>query len=258
MSRVSRLLYSAGRSGHEASVEAETIAECEDGIPMGWLFCFGGRNFGNPDDQVADRGGKAAERNRFETPLDVGEARLAQALDGLRASPHLWVWFAPVELLHRRIQARGKRGFLRLDATWAFQGGANLETMNNVPAFVENYINRVNSGIVHDLELFSKPLLEISPFVPVCRPDDRRTFDKAKAYRNRQGVHRIAALVTGSPVLDPELWNTRLEQHIAPEMTKPDELPPYPESPVPADDGKQKQPAPERGLLGKLKSMIGR
>ncbi len=256
MSRASRLLYSQERIGHEAASQGDVIAECTDGIPMGWLFCFGGRNFWAPDDLVADRGGTAAERNRFETPLEVADARLAQALDGLRGEPHMWVWFAPVDLLHRRIQARGKRGYLRLDATWAFEGGRNTEAINSVPAFVENYVNRVTTGILHDLELIGKPLRAISPFVPICRPEDRKAFEKAKAYRDREGVHRAAALVAGTPARDHEIWNAGIERTVAPEFAALDDLPPYPELPAVAPGtGK---PATDRGLMGKLKSMMGR
>lgn len=249
MARSSRLMFAAERSGH-ASHAGEAICECEDGIPLGWLMCFGGRNFWAPDDMVADRGGTAAERDRFETPLEVADARMAQAIDGLRGCPHLWVWLAPVQVLHRRVQSRGKRGFLRLDAGWAF-AGAGGELMNSLPSYVENYVNMAVASRPADIARIAAPIEKISPFVPVCRPDDRKRFEKAAAYRTETDVRRVAALIVGTPAGDRDAWRARVEQIAGPEFARLASLPPYPAMP-------DAPPAEQSSFMARLKGLVGR
>jgi len=249
VARTSRLLFAHERSGDSAR-GGDVVFECEDGIPLGWLLCFGGRNFWNPDDQVADRGGTAAQRDRFETPLDVADARLSQAIDVLRGCPHLWVWLAPVDPFLRRLQSRGKRGFLRLEAPWA-----DAALLNSLPAYVENYVNLVVASRLADIARVAAPIEKVSPFVPVCHSDDRKRFDRSPAYRNQADLRRVAALVVGLPADDAETWHARLDLVAAPAYARLANLPPYPAAPRAATAG---APTETSSFMARLKNLVGK
>ncbi|MEQ8819330.1 MAG: hypothetical protein RLY93_03740 [Sumerlaeia bacterium] len=253
MSREARLLHSTNRFGNEApDADAEVLFFCEDGIPLSWFLCFGGRNVWELDEKVEERGGTSADRNRFETPLEVAEGRLAHAIEGLSETPHLWVWYASLELLRRRIIARGRKGFLRLDANWAFQSGEQRESITTLPALMENMVNQTSNGQFQHIGTLLKPAEGFAPFVPLCAPEDKKRFEKAKAYRSLAGSDRATALMTGLPPDSADRYLERAREIHGPEFAKLGQLGPYPGG---AGSGGGEGGG---GLMGKLKGMFGR
>lgn len=228
MTRPARLIFLANPKTEEGGEHGEVLAQCEDGIPMGWIFLFGGRNYWEPDDHV--RAGAASERSRFETPLEVAEARLTNALSSLSASPHLWVWFASLEILRRVLKAKGQKGYLRLDAPWAFDSEKKREKTMAVPAYAENYVNMVNADHVENVPQYVSPLEKLCPFVPRCMPDDAKRAREAGArYKALPEPARAAALLMGVPPEDTAHFVQRVESAYAAEYAKLATLPKYPD-----------------------------
>lgn len=257
MSRASQLLYMPGHHA-EGEAEADLLGTCEDGIPVGWMLCFGGRNFWEPDDKVVDRGGTSATRDRFTTPLEVADARLLNAIEVLKASEHLWVWFAALELLRRRLVAKGRRGFVHLDAPWALRKDAVRERLTRVTAYAENYVNYVAADREGQVHQYAAAIEEFCPFVPHCTEEDAKRFRKVRSHAGLDEAERAAALIAGMP-RDPEHFRAAVANHYAPVFARIGELPPYPQpvaapaiTPLPIKD---KESA---GLLARLRQKLRR
>ncbi|MBI5154430.1 hypothetical protein HZA57_04250 [Candidatus Poribacteria bacterium] len=199
MAREARLIYIQERWRATAPEKAEVVAESADGIPVGWIFLFGGRNVWEPDDKVEDRGGSSADRNRYESSMEVADARLSGTIDALRECPHLWGWMASMAIFHRRLRARGMKGFVRLDANWAFHNEQSRERINNCIAYVENAVNLIISARLPLISKTLAPLEEFCPFVPRYDAADLKRFKGAKPHRGLEGAPRAAALVVGLP-----------------------------------------------------------
>lgn len=233
--RTAQLIYTHVLANKDVSQAMTVVSESADGIPLGWILCFGGRNFWEPDDHVSDRGGQSSERSRYETPLEVAEARLRTALDSLRGCPHMWVWFASLELLHRRLLARGKKGFLQLRAPWALRDAALQARANEAVAWAENYINLVSNDRPADVQGKLGPLPELCPFVPRCTADDHRHFERVAIYADLAPAARAASLIGGLPPGDPAKFIALIDQQYAPTFATITALPPYPKpTPPPA------------------------
>lgn len=248
--RPAQLVYTHVLANKDTSQAITVVAESADGIPMGWLLCFGGRNFWEPDDHVSDRGGQSAERSRFETPLDVAEARLRTAIDSVRGVPHLWVWFASLELLHRRVLARGKRGFLQLRAPWALGDAALHAKANEALAWAENYVNLASNDRAGDVGGKLGPMPELCPFVPRCVADDAKQFEKLTLYHDLAPAVRAAALVGGLPAGDPSKFAALVEQQYAPTFATLHNLAPYPK-PTPTPPSASKTALPKQATSTK-------
>ena len=246
MARPARLLY-------ELNDTTEVVSTSEDGIPIGWMLCFGGRNYWNPDDAVGGRGGAAEELAKFQTPLEVADARLTNALGSLSEIEHLWVWYAALDLLRRRIQAKGKKGYLLLDASWAMKlkGGQKLSTLT---AYPENMVHLVDSGDIEKLPPLLQPLEGVCTFVPRLEKTDQTRFKKLKAYKSLSGAEKAAAAMVGWPEKDPVSFQRAVEKHYRPEFDKLGSLSPYPE--VKSADAEIDRT--QTGLFGRIKSLLRR
>lgn len=272
MARRSTLVHLPNVSHHaEDGGDRVELSECPDGIPVGWVLLFGGRNYWEPDETVADRGGAAGERSRFETPVEVAEARLTNAMTTLRAAEHLWVWFAALEILRLQIKTRGKGGVLRLEAPWALDGEERRNKTLRTTAYAENYVNMVGVGQIENVPQYVAPLDKICPFVPYCRPDDAKRARKAGGiFGNLDEAAQAAALIVGAPSADLDKFRRRVASVFEPEYAKLPSLPPYPEvkerlSYSSAVVPKNAIPGPEeadpekpKGLIARLKRMVGR
>ena len=250
MSKPARLIFSLQRFQAEAPAEnVDVVAECPTGIPIAWIFCFGGRNIWEPDDQIKDRGGSSALRNRYETMAEVAEARLGNAVDALQGSPHLWVWLCSVEVLRRRLANRGKKGFLRVDANWAFKEEKSREKAVILTAQAENIVNLILMSRVREISSVMSGFDSFCPFVPHLEEKDRKRFAKAKGFEQVQGARRAAARVAGMPPRDQDRFLQQVDEVCAPEFEKLGTLPPYPMATA-ADAGE--------GLLARVKGLFRR
>jgi hypothetical protein len=264
MARESRLLYLPRPTGGDTVEPGEVLSVSLEGIPMGWVFLFGGRNYWEPDEQVGERGGAASERQRFETPLEVADARLLNAMSSLRDSPHLWVWFASMEILRRRLKSKAKAGFLQLDAAWAFETPEIAAKTSQTPAYAENYVNMVNINRIENIPQYVSPLERICPFVPYCHPDDRkRARMAAKKLGDMSEAAAAAALLIGLPGDNPALFLERVTAFYEAEFRKIESLPPYPavkaRLSLSSDTVRRPDiPPADGGLLSRLKRLVGR
>lgn len=196
MARQARLLFA--KSIEEKS--GETMLVSDDGIPFGWIFMFGGRNYWEPDDHVVDRGGTAAERDPFRTPLEVAEARVEQVMTALKGRNPVWPYLASLEVLHRRIIARGKTGFLKLEAPWATTKDKRRDSLQQAVSYGENYVNAVDAADLARLMPLVATLEEFAPFVPHGDAGDHKRFAKARAAES--GARKAAILAVGIPPAD--------------------------------------------------------
>ncbi|MDK2973359.1 MAG: hypothetical protein PWP23_3114 [Candidatus Sumerlaeota bacterium] len=275
MARPSRLLYLTTALHQQGGAESgDEVCSCPDGIPLGWVMLFGGRNYWEPDEQVAARGGAVGDRTRFETPIEVAEARLTNAISSLRSSEHLWVWFAALEILRLRIKGKGKTGVLRLEAPWALDNATHRDKTSRATAFAENYVNMVSVDRIENIPQYVAPLDKICPFVPYCKPDDHARFRKAAGIFKEYGEPaQAAALLVGIPQSDHDKFLRRVTSVYEPEFTKIPNLPPYPEvkarmsysstavqKNIPLNDDSKAAPSAEKpkGLIGRLKRIVGR
>lgn len=250
MSRPARLIYMLNPPAEGAEpATSEVLATSEQGIPIGWIMCFGGRNFWEPDDKVIDRGGTSANRDRYQTPLEVADARLINAIEVFRADPHLWVWFAALEIHRRRLIARGKNGFIRLEAPWAFATEKMRNQMHQALPQAENYVNYASTDRHALFQSTAAVFDEICPFVPHWEEGDERRFRKAKACAGLDDAVRAAAMIVGLPGNDPGAFPRTVETQYKQEFLKLGSLPPYPKP------AKIEKPAQKpRGLFARLRS----
>ncbi|MCB2154707.1 hypothetical protein KQI84_07445 [bacterium] len=252
MSKPARLLFSLQRFQAEAPTSnVDVIAECPTGIPIGWIFCFGGRNIWEPDDHIEDRGGSSALRNRYETPVEVAEARMSNVVGAVQSSPHLWVWLSSLQLLQRRLSNRGKKGFIRVDANWAFKQEKSREKIVILTAQAENIVNLILMGRIREVPNVLPSFDPFCPFVPHIEEKDAKRFAKAKGFENLDGARRAAALTVGLPPRDQERFLTQVDEVCQPEYEKLSSLPPYPMA-APATK------VDDDGLLGKVKGLFRR
>ncbi len=252
MARPSRLLYL--KSNTDNWENADVVMISEDKIPVGWILCFGGRNFCEPDDHVEDRGGASGSRNRFQTPLEVAEARLMNSISGLETCRHIWVWYAALRLLHRRVQARGKKGLLRIDANWAFAKPKQRERMNQAPALAENIVHLASTNKPWRIATAAHTLDAFCPYIPKCNDSDLKAFQKTKGYKGLDDPCRAAALMVGTPPDNPDRFIEAAHEIYQPEFEKLSTISIYPSPPK---EELEKMKA-ESGLADKLFGFLKR
>ncbi len=148
-----------------AGGETEVLFESPEGIPLLWFLAFGTRNNWVPDQSVKERGGAAAERNRFDSSVEDSQYRLEEAESVLREQPRVWPFYAPVSILLRKVAARPKNGVLRLAAPWATHDPRIAEQFKSSIAFVENAVNMFAQDRFHEASLMLDNLAVFCPAV---------------------------------------------------------------------------------------------
>lgn len=203
-------------------------------------------------------------RDRFETPIEVAEARLTNAINVFEYNPHLWVWMASLQLLRSRLVAKGKKGFIRLDAVWAFEKPEQRQNMNRITAYAENFVNLVSTERFAQLSTIMEPLDMVAPFMPRCEPADAKHFRKAaRLYPDYDEATAAAALLIGVPLPNKERFPQQVASRYQEEFAKLKSLPPYPSVQAPgagASQSPKSSPAEAesaRGLLARLKGLVG-
>lgn len=256
--RISKLVYSEIRmeQGHSQSADGESLYRCDDGVPLLWIFCFGGRNIWDPGDDIQARGGAMGQRNPYETPIDVAITRLEQAEAALLEDEHLWPWLSAMPVLRRKLMTKPKKGFVRLVAPWiAGLGASEYEQWRRSTAYAENCVNFVNVGRVADARSSLAVLTPYCPLVPLLDGKDFNRLSAAKSEGDEEAV-RLAFLTIGVPE-NKDLLAESARREIAPLLEKARSLPP-PKAPSPAEKKAESAPAdavaaaPSGGLLGKL------
>jgi hypothetical protein len=194
MPRISQLVFRDHRSSEEKSV----LFECEEGIPFGWFVLFGGRNFWEPEQKIEDRGGVSSERDPLITPLEVAEPRLRNALDAFQQNPHLWPFVSSLELLHKRVKVRSRKGFLQLEAGWIM--GNEAVEFSKLAALMETLVFQVNQGNT-DLEKFLKPFQRYAPWVPLQNQGDKAEVESVlkKLGKGENSATGLAMIMIGTP-----------------------------------------------------------
>lgn len=273
MPRPSRLLFQR-ESSHEGAEppEPEVVSTSEEGLPLGWVFCFGGRNYHDPEDVIVARYGTAAARDPLATPIDVAEARLGNAITVLEENEHLWPWFASLTLLRQRLAARSGRGVLRIEAPWLESTSAEYKAIGSLG---ENYVNCTTASRLDPLPRLARELGRVCPFVPACQPGDLKAFHKVAG--KKAGAVDAAERIVGLPGYKPERFAEIAEKHCAPAFALLGNLPPYPKPQTSAQagagganakgargaDSSEKADRVEggrkpSGFLNRLKGLVGR
>lgn len=262
--RTSKLVYTDHRmqQGQSQSAEGEMLYRSDAGVPILWIFCFGGRNLWDPGDDIEARGGAMGQRNPYETPIDVAITRLEQAEAALLEDEHLWPWLSAMPFLRRKLMTKPKKGFLRLVAPWiASLGPEEYEQWRRSTAYAENCVNFVNVGRSADARASLSVLEPYCPLVPLLDGKDFKRLAAAKSDVDEEAV-RLALLTVGSPENRDRLAETA-RRDISPLLEKARSLPP-PKAPTPASSQKEAAPAavvaapPTGGLLGKLGGLFRR
>jgi hypothetical protein len=210
---------------------------------------------------VNDRGGAMGERDQFETPLEVAEARLRQALDAVSDYDPIWVWFAGLELLHRRLLARGSRGFLHIEAAWMISDAPFRSTAVQAIPYAENLVNLVSTNRGGEIVRAVGPLEQVCPFVPYGRFEDRARFATLRKHSQAPPAVEAITLLAGTPPGDVSKFHKHALDHYGETFSRIETLR-YPSF---ADakrlSGTQSRPSASPGgggLLGRLKGMLGK
>lgn len=265
MTRISRLCFADGRSDPSQPLreEGELLYSCPDGVPVLWVFAFGGRNVWNPGDDVQARGGAVGQRLRFETPVEVALTRLEQAEDALRPLDSVWPWYAAVPMFRRKLSLKPKTGFLRLHAPW-------VETLpeseafawKSATAFAENFVNFHAAGQPWQAMESLRRLRSFCPFLAEGHGEDWKAFEACV----RRGAPReveLALLTLGEPD-QRDIFEAGARRDIAPALDALERAPRLPR-PVPpaAAASASSAPAPSGdgasgGVLAKLTGLFRR
>lgn len=198
MPRPAELHYHRTTSAAGSGSGSELVASSRDGLPFLWMILFGGRNYWQPDEEVAQRGGAAADRDLLQTPLEVAEARLLNASDALRSCPSTRPFSTAGPVLARRIASFGTRGILRVQAPWAAGTDAARKRLGSLLALTENYVNCADAGRREMLPALAKAIAEYSPFVPHADGEDLARCAAACGVAE-PGSEQAALLMAGEP-----------------------------------------------------------
>ena len=204
MPRPARLLYSRLHPETHGCGAPELVASSEDGLPFLWMVLFGGRNFWEPDDAMEARGGAAARRNRWITPLEVAEARIVNAASALEACDSTRPYTASARVLARRVASIGRKGFVHVEAAWMGAGDLPAERLATLLALVENYVNFADVGQREALPALAQAIEAACPFVPRADGSDLQRLLACKAGRAHEGARRAAVLMCGMPAPEHE------------------------------------------------------
>lgn len=202
MNRPSKLIYTDSRTTLENSQsdEGAILYRSSLGVPVLWIFAFGGRNIWDPGDDVVRRGGVVGRRNPYETPVEVAIVRLEQVEQSLRAAPHLWPVLAGVPILRRKLLAQSPKGFIRLVAPWLVGlDDKDIERWKSSTSFAENCVNYVGAGQMRQGLEALRQLEPFCPFIPRGDGGDLDRVAKATTVNETEEAMRVAVLTLGTP-----------------------------------------------------------
>jgi hypothetical protein len=264
--RVSYLICSEKRAvpGQENDVSGDILYQSDCGVPVLWLFCFGGRNVWEVGDDVESRGGAVGQRNPFETQVEVALTRLERAQDALSDNPHVWTWLSAMPILERKLSLQKKAHFVRLAAPWiGTLPTEQQERWRSSTAFVENFVNFLAANRRTEAAESIRRLADFCPFVAEGHGADKKAFEKCPQYKKEQRPMRVALLTLGEPQMR-DLYERAVERDVAPALAEFEGMTPLaaPNStlikvPDMPSQAPQAAEAPKSGgLLGKLKGVF--
>jgi hypothetical protein len=202
MNRPSLLLLSDARTElrNSQSSDGDSLYRSNHGVPVAWIFAFGGRNIWNPGDDVEARGGVVGQRNPYETMVEVALARLEQAEGALQADPYLWPFLSPVIIMRRKLLTKSKGAFIRVAAPWVIGlQEQQIERWKAATAFAENAVNLVGAGRVPEGVQALQELAPFCPFVPKAHSGDRAALQSLVPYADQPEPLKLALAVLGEP-----------------------------------------------------------
>lgn len=264
MTQISQLVFASSR---EELTKGKIICQSEDLIPIGWLTLFGGRNFCEPDQQVSDRGGTSALRDRWTTPMDAAQARINNAIEAFSECAHLWPYLAPLEILRRRLIAQGRKGFVHLNSPHISNNDESNQQAQQSLAIMENIVNLLISGRTERISPMLQSLDPLCPFVPHFTMKDHERFDSFADQKGGKVFTALAMASTGLPADNTQRFIELVQKECASDFEKREDLSAYPTSVInPAvapqafeDEKTGEERAPSgRGFMSKLKGMFGR
>lgn len=259
--RQSILIYSETRSarGSSQSLDGEVLFRSDHGIPILWVFAFGGRNIWNPGDDVSSRGGAVGKRNAHETMVEVALARLEHAESVITEAPYLEPWLAGMPILRRKLIPKSKSGFIRIVAPWlTAMPKQDFERWRSATSFAENTVNLIAGGREAEALRSLEELRPFSSFVPRGIPRDLQEALKSRLYNDQDDVLRVALLTLGEPE-SRESFEKAARKEIGEALEKyrklPDRKPP--EAQLPAGSAAQGTARGEsKPLLGRIAAIF--
>ena len=268
MNRSSYLVYRDARTDLETSqsLDGDVLYRSEHGVPLLWIFAFGGRNIWNPGDDVHARGGVVGKRNPYETSIEVASTRLEQALQVLPSAPYMWPWFSPMGMFARKLSTKPKAGYLRLVAPWMIGLEVHhFERWRSATAFAENATNLLGSGRFSEASRALAELREFCVLVPTGGPGDLERFGKSTFFPEESAEPvRLALHMLGVPD-NPGPFAAGALRDVAGALAEYRKLPPAPVLPPVVVAGKvvvAEQPSATQSagaaLLKKLSGMFKR
>lgn len=263
MNRPSRLMYSDDRTELRQSQTdfGDLLYSCNSGVPVTWLFAFGGRNLWSPGDTVKDRGGQVGKRNPYETPLDVALTRLEHVEAALADSKYIWPWLSGIPILRRKLAMKKKTGYVRVVAPWVIGlKEIQIDRWAAATAFAENAVNLLSANRREEGIRSLREIAPFCPFVPDGHLGDREEFNRIKEASQESFEFRVALLTLGTPA-EPESFKAGVERDIIPAFRKYDKLPEI--EPIPGTKEKEKLPGARTtdsffGRFGKIFERLGR
>ncbi|MCC5875026.1 MAG: hypothetical protein JJU11_02290 [Candidatus Sumerlaeia bacterium] len=263
MNRPSRLMYSDERTELRQSQTdvGDVLYSCNLGVPVTWLFSFGGRNLWNPGDTVKDRGGQVGKRNPYETPVEVAMTRLEHVEAALSDSPYIWPWLSTIPILRRRLSMKKKTGYIRVVAPWVIGlKELQIERWAAATAFSENAVNLLSASRRVEGIRSLREVAPFCPFVPDGHLGDKEEFNRIKEAAKESFEYRVALLTLGTPS-ESEAFMAGIERDVIPAFQKYDKLPEI--EPVPGTKEKERLPGGRAtdsffGRVGKIFDRLGR
>lgn len=260
MNRPSRLIYSVERTQlRESQSEiGEPLYSCQHGVPVTWLFAFGGRNIWNPGDTVKDRGGQVGKRNPYETPVEVALTRLEHVESALVHAPYIWPWLSAIPMLRRKLSVKKKSGYIRVVAPWVIGlKELQIDRWAAATAFAENAVNLLSANRREDGIRSLRELAPFCPFVPDGHLGDKEEFARLK-YEPRELFERRVALLTLGKPSEQESFEAGITRDISPAFSTYGSLPPI--DPVPGEKEKERLPGGRAtdSFFGRFSKMFNR
>ncbi len=226
--RPSRLIYTEDRIRIEDSQsdDGEVLYRCSDGVPLLWIFSFGGRNIWDPGDDIVARGGAVGKRNPYETPVDVAITRLEAAEAELPSAPYLWPFLSAMPLMRRKLLSRPKTGYVRLVAPWmAMMTERHIEQWRAATAYAENCVNFTSAGREAEALAALSQLTPFCPFVPSADGKDLKRVEDSAAATHEDLAVKMALLALGEPD-ERGIFEQAARKEVGPAMEAYRALPP--------------------------------
>ncbi|MCC6545712.1 hypothetical protein IT570_00980 [Candidatus Sumerlaeota bacterium] len=266
--RHSYLIFSDRRTlmRESQSSDGEVLFQSPHGVPMVWIFAFGGRNIWNVGDDVEARGGAVGKRNPYETSVEVATTRLEHAQEAISASPYLQPWLAGMTVLRRKLMAKPKDGFIRIAAPWVMGlKNQDVDRWRSATAFAENSVNFLSAGREPEAVAALAEIKAFCPVIPRGLSTDLAELQKISAYSDQDEAMKLAFLTLGEPdnresfqkVVHRDLAEAINAFRAAPER-KSITLPKPKVIETPSAKPDDKPSGVKSGLLGKLSGLFGK